>query len=531
MSGRITVWPPVPPWAYLRQPAELPFPFGDERTRIFRKARLGLRAALLSVSLEPGAAVLVPAYHHSSEIEVLASAGLEVRFYDGGPGLAPDPGELEELLDPGARGLYLTHYLGFAQDGRFWQRWCRERDLLLIEDAAMAWPGSALGEPIGSHGDIAIFSPWKAVGLRDPGAVRLRQGHRLPEAPSPSGLRPRTMLEAHRAWVAQRIGAVAPPPDPGTPTPTADRATGDPAKPPSRVGGFLLPRLWREEAAATRRRNYELLLESLGDLVEPPFDRPGPEIFPFALPVAVDRKRELIAGLQAIGVEAFDMWAHPHPRLDADRFPQARRRRATTVALPVHQGLGEPQMAAIAKRVRSLVNGLAKPRPAAPRTLAPGDRAIDFALPDQTGREFRLSSLRGKTVVVYFFPEAGAPGCTAEACDLRDSSDLFGDFDAVPVGVSPDPPERLRRFDREHRLGHVLLSDVGERVAWRWGVSRRPGLRRRLGIGDGARGRVTFVIDRDGIVRATVGEVDVAGHARQVLEVLEEIEAPAATVG
>jgi peroxiredoxin Q/BCP len=153
-------------------------------------------------------------------------------------------------------------------------------------------------------------------------------------------------------------------------------------------------------------------------------------------------------------------------------------------------------------------------------------------LPDQCGRDFRLSSLRGKAVVLYFFPEAGTPGCTAEACDLRDSGDAFGDFDAVPVGVSPDPPDRLRRFDREHRLGHVLLSDVGEKVASRWGVSRRPGLRRRLGIGGGGgRGRVTFVIDREGIVRATVGEVDVAGHARQVLDVLEELEAPAATVG
>ncbi|MGH2982051.1 MAG: DegT/DnrJ/EryC1/StrS family aminotransferase, partial [Solirubrobacterales bacterium] len=94
--------------------------------------------------------MLVPAYHHGSDVGALVEAGLRCRFYDAGERLEPDPAELEGLLGGRTRALYLIHHLGFAQDAPRWRRWCDERGLLLIEDAAMAWPAELDGRPLGS---------------------------------------------------------------------------------------------------------------------------------------------------------------------------------------------------------------------------------------------------------------------------------------------------------------------------------------------------------------------------------------------
>ena len=122
-----------------------------------------------------------------------------------------------------------------------------------------------------------------------------------------------------------------------------------------------------------------------------------------------------------------------------------------------------------------------------------GDRAPDFALPAAEGGQFRLSDLRGRrAVVLYFYPKDETPGCTAEACGFRDSYEVFKEAGAEVVGVSDDSEESHRAFAAHHRLPFVLLSDGEGEVRRRYGVSRWLGI---LG------GRVTFVIDRDGIVR------------------------------
>jgi len=126
-------------------------------------------------------------------------------------------------------------------------------------------------------------------------------------------------------------------------------------------------------------------------------------------------------------------------------------------------------------------------------TLGVGQPAPDFTLPTGDGGEFRLSDLRGwRAVVLYFYPKDETLGCTAEACAFRDSYDVFAKAGAEVVGVSGDSVDAHRAFAAHHRLPFVLVSDRDGELRKRYGVSHWLGI---LG------GRVTFVIDRDGVVR------------------------------
>lgn len=95
--------------------------------------------------------------------------------------------------------------------------------------------------------------------------------------------------------------------------------------------------------------------------------------------------------------------------------------------------------------------------PDAPTPLQPGDKAPAFSLLDQHGDTLKLSSLKGRKVLVYFYPKADTPGCTTQACGLRDIAADVGD--TVIIGISPDKPEKLDKFDQKHGLGFTLLSD------------------------------------------------------------------------
>ena len=99
---------------------------------------------------------------------------------------------------------------------------------------------------------------------------------------------------------------------------------------------------------------------------------------------------------------------------------------------------------------------------------ATGDRAPAFNLPNQHGVKVRLSSLKGRKVLVYFYPRADTPGCTTQACGLRDIADEIGD--TVVVGISTDAPAKLAKFDEKYGLGFTLLSDADHAIAEKYGV-------------------------------------------------------------
>ena len=147
--------------------------------------------------------------------------------------------------------------------------------------------------------------------------------------------------------------------------------------------------------------------------------------------------------------------------------------------------------------------------------VKPGERAPDFSLPDAEGRSFRLSERRGKTpVVLYFYPKDDTPGCTKEACGFRDQYEDFVRLGAEVVGVSSDSSASHQRFAAKHRLPLTLLADEGGTVRRLYGVPAN--------LGGLIPGRVTFVIDREGVVRHVLNaQLDAKRHIEESLANLE----------
>lgn len=143
-----------------------------------------------------------------------------------------------------------------------------------------------------------------------------------------------------------------------------------------------------------------------------------------------------------------------------------------------------------------------------------GDRAPAFTLTAHNGKKVSLSDFAGKHLVIYFYPKAFTPGCTTQACDLRDRYKTFVAAGHKVIGVSPDPVERLARFHTEYRLPFPLLSDPDHKVAsafGAWGKKTNYG-REYQGII-----RSTFVVDATGVVTDAWRNVKATGHAERVL--------------
>jgi peroxiredoxin Q/BCP len=155
--------------------------------------------------------------------------------------------------------------------------------------------------------------------------------------------------------------------------------------------------------------------------------------------------------------------------------------------------------------------------------IRPGDPAPDFELPDQDAKPVRLSSLRGRRVVLYFYPKADTPGCTTQACGVRDHRADYEAAGARVLGVSPDPVAKVKRFDDRHGLGFTLLADEDHAVAEAYGtwVEKSRYGTRSMGVQ-----RATFVIDEQGVVRHVIPKASPATHDDEVLAALSEL-APA----
>jgi peroxiredoxin Q/BCP len=146
--------------------------------------------------------------------------------------------------------------------------------------------------------------------------------------------------------------------------------------------------------------------------------------------------------------------------------------------------------------------------------LTPGDPAPDFTLPDQNGDPVTLSALQGKTVVLYFYPKADTPGCTTQACGVRDHRADYQNAGAVVLGVSPDAVKAVGKFDQKYGLGFPLLADSDHEVAERYGVWVEKSMYGRTYMGNE---RTTFVIGPDGTIKEIQRKVKPAEHDDLVL--------------
>ena len=146
--------------------------------------------------------------------------------------------------------------------------------------------------------------------------------------------------------------------------------------------------------------------------------------------------------------------------------------------------------------------------------LKEGDKAPDIKVLTDSGEEFRLKDLKGKRVVLYFYPKADTPGCTVEACEFRDEGKALAKKGTVVVGVSPDKPAAQAKFKEKYDLPFALLADEDKAAAEAYGVWREKNMygRKVMGIV-----RTTFVIGPDGKIEKIYNNVKAKGHAAQVL--------------
>lgn len=154
--------------------------------------------------------------------------------------------------------------------------------------------------------------------------------------------------------------------------------------------------------------------------------------------------------------------------------------------------------------------------------LIEGQPASDFTLPDQDGKAVSLTSLRGKWVVLYFYPRADTPGCTTQACGVRDRSFEYEAAGARVVGISPDPVAAVAKFAQKHALRFTLLADEAHSVAEEWGVWAEKMMygKRYLGVQ-----RASFIIDPKGRIAKVFPNVSPKAHDDQILGALAELAA------
>ena len=152
-------------------------------------------------------------------------------------------------------------------------------------------------------------------------------------------------------------------------------------------------------------------------------------------------------------------------------------------------------------------------------SILTNDKAPDFNLQDENGNEISLKSLRGKVVVLYFYPRADTPGYTVEACEFRDTYKQMQKTGAVLLGISPDTPKAQKKFQDKFKLPFTLLADADKKVAIAFDVLKEKNMygKKVMGVV-----RTTFIIGPDGKIQHIFPKVKPEGHAAEVLAYLKE---------
>lgn len=412
---------PIPPPAVAaRTPGPLPFPL-ESGASVYASAAAALGAGLEAVGLEAGSAVLVPDFSQGWEVTALDDAGLEPVRYPL-TGWEPDADVLGDLVGDRVRALLLVHHFGWPADGPRWRRWCDERELILVEDAAWAWLGDRAGSPVGSHGHVAAFAPGVTLGLDRGGVVRV-EGARA-ESSAPELDRGALAAAAARTLAGAVANRLRPP------GPAQGLGEGQPG---AELGVAATASIWRLDArgvAAARRAHYRVLAHELGDLVAPGFAQLPTGAVPLVLPLAPPDSEAMARRLAAARVRTWPLW------------PGARRE---LVGLPVHQGLDPGD-------VERIVTACAPP----PRPRPSLERVTDMEAAREDWEE--LGARSGNLFATWEWCSAWWRhlGGEAELVLLRARRADGSPLALIPLVRSRRGPLRILRF-----LGHGMSDQLG----------------------------------------------------------------------
>ena len=153
--------------------------------------------------------------------------------------------------------------------------------------------------------------------------------------------------------------------------------------------------------------------------------------------------------------------------------------------------------------------------------LEVGTKAPDFTLNDQNEEQVSLADFAGKWVILYFYPRAMTPGCTTQACDLTSAESQLTALNAVPLGVSPDKPQSLKKFEDREKLNFTLISDLDHTVAEAYGAWQEKSMYGKKYMG---MARMTYVIDPTGKIAHVMPKVKAKTHLQDVVKVLKNMQ-------
>jgi dTDP-4-amino-4,6-dideoxygalactose transaminase len=330
----------------------------------FASGRAALLAGLKSLGIGPGDEVLLPAYLCESVVTPVEAAGARPVFFPTGCRFEVDLPALEAAIGPRTRAVVVIHYLGFPGPVEEVRALCQRRSLALIEDCAHALYGRLGDRPLGSFGDLAIFSPWKSLPLPDGGLLAVNQpglSPPLPERrPSPArtaarlGYRALGAIEQAVGW-SPRLAMLQ---RPGVRRGLHQQVSARPVE--SLAGSHLAERLLRgarsAEVVGRRRRHFERLLGACRSLswATPIFSDLPPGVCPLGLPLVAEGRDRWRDRLLRHGVNVRTYWEQLPPAVDVERFPDAAWLRDRILILPVHQGLSDEAVEWLARLLPTL---------------------------------------------------------------------------------------------------------------------------------------------------------------------------------
>ncbi|KIC16249.1 DegT/DnrJ/EryC1/StrS family aminotransferase [Leisingera sp. ANG-Vp] len=354
-----------PPLQLRMHGAALPFPFDSANAHLTRNGRFAIREGLRALELPKGAAVLLPAWHCGSEADAVLAAGLQVALYRLNPDLSADLENVaQQLAKGGIAAVYAIHYFGYGQPAEALLELARAHGAVLIEDVALGlFSCTQNAVPLGSQGDMSVFSLVKTLPLPEGGALWLRK----PQPRALARLQPpplRAVLAGFKGVMRRTLAASAPAiassPDPRQLECWHSRAGITPMDMGGRMSLLTRLLLRGTDAAAVKaahRRNYETLQASVPRragmrplLPDLPVGA-CPAFFPLFTPDA-DRVHHR---LQAAGIQSVRFWRQFHPAVDLTEHPGAQDLKRSVLRLPVHAGLVPADMQRICEALHQAV--------------------------------------------------------------------------------------------------------------------------------------------------------------------------------
>lgn len=369
-------WPTLSPLYFLPGgPVNgIPFPLSAANGTYFYLARYGIYSLFLALGFRKGDTVLVPDYHHGNEVRAIRAAGAAIRFYPINRRLEPDLDALTRLCRDHPRALYVIHFLGWPQPIEELAALCREREMILIEDCALALFSETGGRPLGSFGDYAIYCLYKTLPVPN-GGLLVQNRHVLeeltklelkpPGMTSVSARSSELLLEWFRSradslgkslfWLKAAAGrgldrlqvARLPVGDNGF-----DVAGANVGMSPLCRG--LFKRFGYESIPRRRRENFRLLRDKLAGEASPLLEDLKEGVCPLFFPILVPDKHAAAQALWRRGISTVEFWNYGDPEATGNGFSDAQFLRKHVLELPIHQDITPRQVEYMAEQVLSL---------------------------------------------------------------------------------------------------------------------------------------------------------------------------------